>query len=32
MVAGEGEESAGEVEEVDNNQKVRYQLPSNLFM
>ena len=32
MVAGEGEESAEEVEEVDNNQKVRYQLPSNLFM
>ena len=30
---GEGEESAGEAEEVDNNQKVRYQLPSsNPFM
>ena len=27
--AGEGEESAGEAEEVDNNQKVRYQLPSS---
>jgi pre-mRNA-splicing factor CWC22 len=32
VAAGEGEESAGEVEEVDNNQKVRYQLPSNQFI
>ena len=33
VAAGEGEESAGEVEEVDNNQKVRYQLPySNPFI